>query len=95
MGKFAAFHDALFSGGPVSEASMVAAAKRAGLDPAKVQTAADAPAIEDAVQQNLAIGRQLGMTGTPSWVIGDRVISGALPIERMKQMIADARAAKG
>lgn len=95
MGKFAAFHDALFAGGPVSDTSMVAAAKTAGLDPAKVQDAADAPAIEDAVQQNLAIGRQLGMTGTPSWVIGDRVVSGGLPIERMKQMIADARAAKG
>ncbi|MBY8826666.1 DsbA family protein [Hephaestia mangrovi] len=93
MGKFAAFHDALFAGGPVSDASMIAAAKAAGIDPAKLRTAAADPAIEDDIQQNLAVGRQLGMTGTPSWVIGNRVISGALPIDRMKQLIADARTA--
>lgn len=94
-GKFAAFHDALFAGGPVSEATMVAAAKAAGLNPAKLRTAAADPAIADEIDRNLSIARQLGMTGTPSWVIGDRVISGALPIDRMKQAIADARAAQG
>lgn len=95
MGKFAAFHDALFAGGPVSDASMTAAARVAGIDPAVLRQAAQAPGIEDEIQNNLAVGRQLGMTGTPSWVVGDRVLSGALPVERMKQMIADARAARG
>jgi len=95
MGKFAAFHDALFARSPVSDAALVAAAGAAGLDPATLRAAAADPAIDDAIQQNLAVGRQLGMTGTPSWVIGDRVISGALPLDRMKQMIADARAAQG
>ncbi|MGN6268669.1 MAG: DsbA family protein [Sphingomonas sp.] len=92
-GKFEQFHQALYAGGPVSDATIVAAAKAAGLDSAKLRTAAAASWTEDEIQKNLAVGRQLGMTGTPSWVIGDRVISGALPIDRMKQMIADARAA--
>lgn len=91
-GKFEQFHQALYAGGPVSDATIVAAAKAVGLDPAKLRTAAAASWTEDEIQKNLAVGRQLGMTGTPSWVIGDRVISGALPIDRMKQMIADARA---
>ncbi|TPG39590.1 DsbA family protein [Sphingomonas koreensis] len=92
-GKFAAFHQALFDRGPVSEATMVAAATAAGLNPAKLRTAAADPAIAGEIDQNLGIARALGMTGTPSWVIGDRIISGALPIDRMKQAIADARAA--
>lgn len=92
-GKFEQFHQALYAGGPVSEATIVAATKAVGLDPAKLRAAAGAAWTEDEIQKNLAVGRQLGMTGTPSWVIGDRVISGALPIDRMKQMIADARAA--
>jgi len=95
MGKFAPFHDALFAAGPVTDASMVAAAKVAGLDPAKLRADAADPAIDDEIQQNLAMGRQLGMTGTPSWVIGDSVISGALPIDRMKKLIADTRTANG
>lgn len=92
-GKFNAFHQAVFARGPVSDDTLVAAAKAVGLDPAKLRQAAADPGIEDAIDTNLALGRQLGMTGTPSWVIGNRVISGALPIDRMKQLIADARTA--
>jgi protein-disulfide isomerase len=92
-GKFEAFHQALYARGPVSDATIVAAAKASGLDPAKLRTAAADPSVDQEIAKNLTIGRELGMSGTPSWVIGDRVISGALPIDRMKQMIADARAA--
>ena len=92
-GRFEQFHQALYAAGPVSDATIAAAAKAAGLDPAKLRLAAADPSAEEEIRKNLAVGRELGMTGTPSWVIGDRVISGALPIDRMKQMIADARAA--
>ena len=91
-GKFEAFHHALYALGPVSDATIVAAAKQVGLDPAKLRAAAAQPAVEDEIQKNLAIGRELGMTGTPSWVIGDRVLSGALSLDHMKQAIAEARA---
>jgi protein-disulfide isomerase len=91
-GKFRQFHDALFGMGPVSDQTIVAATKAAGLDPDAIRKAAAAPAVEDEVQKNLAIGRELGMTGTPSWVIGDRVISGALSLDGMQRAIADARA---
>ncbi|HEU4962230.1 MAG TPA: DsbA family protein [Sphingomonas sp.] len=94
-GKFEQFHQALYAKGPVSDQTMVAAARDAGLDLARLRTAAADPSIEDEINKNLAIGRELGMTGTPSWVIGNRVLSGALPLDRMKQAIADARAAKG
>jgi len=92
-GKFEAFHQALYARGPVSDATIVAAAKAAGLDPAKLRAAAADPSVDQEIAKNLAIGRELGMSGTPSWVIGDRVVSGAQSIDRMKQMIADARAA--
>ncbi|MGN6376840.1 MAG: DsbA family protein, partial [Sphingomonas sp.] len=90
-GKFNAFHDALFSRGPVSDETLVAAAKAVGLDSAELRTAAAQPGIEDEINKNLAVGRELGMTGTPSWVIGDRVLSGALSLDGMKQAIAAAR----
>ena len=35
--------------------------------------------------------RALGMTGTPSWVIGDRVLSGALPLDQLQAAVAAAR----
>src|SRR3546814_5072399 len=39
-GKFNAFHEALYAGGPITEASMAAAARVAGLDPAAIAKAA-------------------------------------------------------
>lgn len=92
-GKFQAFHDALYAGGPVSDASMTAAARTAGLDPVALKSAAQDPGIDAEIQSNLALASQLRMSGTPSWIIGDRVISGAMPLERMQQEIAEARKA--
>jgi protein-disulfide isomerase len=90
-GKFSAFHDALYAGGPITQASMAAAARKAGLDPAQLRQKAQAPAIEDAIRTNLAMAGRLGVSGTPAWVIGDRVVSGAMPLEQMQAAIAEAR----
>ncbi len=90
QGKFAQFHDALYAAGPVSEASIAAAANAAGIDQTKLagfDKTADAE-----IAKNMATAGKLGMTGTPAWVVGDRVLSGALPIEEFEKAIAAARA---
>lgn len=94
MGKFAEFHRALYAGGPVSDATLAAAVTTAGLDLAKVQAAAKTPRIEAELARNLEVAKKLGMSGTPSWVIGDQVISSALPIEELQRLVAEARAAR-
>jgi protein-disulfide isomerase len=33
------------------------------------------------------------MTGTPSWVVGNRVLSGAVSLEAMQEAVKAARAA--
>jgi len=90
QGKFAAFHDALYAGGQLSKESMMAAARTAGLDLNKA--AALAPRAEKEIAANLALGREMGLTGTPSWVIGDKVVSTLLSLEQMQQAVAEARA---
>ncbi|WP_443024442.1 DsbA family protein [Sphingomonas sp. Leaf357] len=89
QGKFKAFHDALYAAGPVSEATLAAAAKAAGVDMAKA--AAMAPRAETEIATNTAVAQQLGMTGTPSWVIGDKVVSAALPLEELEKAVREAR----
>jgi protein-disulfide isomerase len=92
QGKFNAFHDALYAGGRVSDASIAAAAKTAGVDTGRL--AALAPRIDAEIARNMETAARLGVTGTPSWVVGDRVLSGALPVEELKRAIAAARAAR-
>lgn len=87
QGKFAAFHDALYAGGPVSDASIQAAAAKAGVDLAAIDTAT----VDAEIARNMETAARLGMNGTPSWVVGDRILSGALPVEELEQAIAAAR----
>ena len=51
------------------------------------------PALDSLLEQNAALASALGIGGTPAFVIGDRLIGGALPLEHFRVAIADARQA--
>ena len=90
QGKFIAFHDALYAAGQVTPESMAAAAKAAGID--MQRAAAFGPRAEAEIASNLGVMRQLGMTGTPSFVIGDHVVASVLSFEELQKAVAAARA---
>lgn len=91
QGKFKPFHMALYSGGQLSQASIDAAAATAGLDVARAQQSLTSQQVEAEVARNLDVAGKLGVTGTPSWVIGEQVISGMVPYEVLKQAVQTAR----
>ncbi|MFS0773677.1 DsbA family protein [Sphingomonas sp. 1P08PE] len=91
QGKFNAFHDALYAAGRVSDESIAAAARTAQVDTGNL--AALAPRIDAEIGRNMEVAAKLGVSGTPSWVVGDRVLSGALPIEELERAIKEARGA--
>lgn len=92
QGKYDALHRALYAGGPLTQASMDKALVTAGLDPAKVKEEAKAASVEAAIKTNLSLMRPLGMSGTPTWVIGNRVVSSVMSLEDMRDAIETARA---
>lgn len=92
QGKFEQFHRALYQAGAVNEASIVDVLRSIGIDPAAARTAAMDPRIDAELDRNLQTARRLGMSGTPSWVIGDHVVSSLLSFERLQQLVAEARA---
>nr|WP_174292843.1 DsbA family protein [Sphingomonas bacterium] len=87
QGRFAAFHDALYAAGQVSKASIAAVARQTGV----AASATAVPADEAAITANMKAAGELGMTGTPSWVIGDRVMIGAQTLEQLQDAVATAR----
>lgn len=91
QGKFKPFHDALYAAGPVGAQTIAAAAKTAGVDTTKA--AAMTPRAEAEIASNRAVAQQLGLTGTPSWVIGNKIVSAALPLEELEKAVQEARAA--
>ena len=86
-GRFAAFHDTLWAAGRPAPETIAVAAKAAGVPP---QPTPD-PAIEAELKRNFQLAGQLGATGTPLFVVGDRVINAAINYESLKKAIADAR----
>jgi predicted DsbA family dithiol-disulfide isomerase len=61
--------------------------KSVGLDAARLKTDMMSPATQKTVRQNMALAAALGLDATPSFVIGDRVIRGALSPEALQAII--------
>ena len=96
QGGYGKFHDAMFeSPGRVSQARTLGIVKGVGLSEAKVTADQNSAALKAEVNRNLELGRNLGLTGTPSYIIGNRILSGAVGFDRLKAAVAAARAEKG
>ena len=86
-GKFAAFHDALYAAGRPSPETIALAARAAGV-PAQP---ADDPAQEAELKANMTLASQLGATGTPLFIVGDRVINAAVGYDALKEAVKAAK----
>jgi len=91
QGRYAAFHKAMFAAGRPDPANIQAAAKVAGLDLARAAKVIADPRINAEITTNLHYAQTLGFDGTPSWVIGDQAISGAVGREALAKAIEAAR----
>ncbi len=73
--------------------ALLALGTSVGLDGAKLKTDMMSPETDRALQANMTLAAALGLDATPSFVIGDRVIRGALPPEAF-QALVDEEAGK-
>jgi protein-disulfide isomerase len=90
LGRFTQFHDSLWAAGRPAPDTNAAAAKITGID---AQPKSD-PEIEAELKRNFQLAGQLGATGTPLFVVGDRVMNGAVGFDTLKQAIDAARSKK-
>ncbi len=92
---YMAFHRAMYEAGRPNAATIAQAQRVAGLDSAQVSRDRNDDAIDEELIGNLELARRLGLTGTPAFIVGDQVMSGAVGYERLKQAIEEARQARG
>ena len=85
--KYQAFHEAMFEMGPATPETVLAAAEAAGLDLEQAQIDGVSEEVELELAQNLGLARQLGFTGTPSWVTRESAFEGAVGFEALKQAV--------
>jgi protein-disulfide isomerase len=92
QGKYLEFHETLMNAGQqVNEDSVIEIARAVELDVDRLAEDMEDPAIEAAIARNLELASALGITGTPSFVIGDRVVPGAVDRTTLEALITQAR----
>ena len=85
-GRFRPFYNGLFSLGRPVEATISEAQRAAGIGGPAPSAAADAE-----LSKNHRLAEAIGATGTPTFVVGDRILQGAVGYQALKEAIAEAR----
>ena len=93
QGKYEAFHWALMNGeGRVTEALIFKVARDLGMDVAQLKADMVSPAVEAHIALSNALAQQLGFTGTPAFIVGDKTAPGMLSLDEITTLVAEARA---
>jgi protein-disulfide isomerase len=87
-----AFHEALFtSRGQVDKAVALASAQELGLNPLSLELKMSDDRITETIQASFEIASALGITGTPTYIIGNEIIPGAIGAAELRTRIANLR----
>lgn len=90
--KFWEFHVKLMSRpSPIGRAQAMDVAKEIGVDLAKVEVDMGKPEVAAAIEETRQVADSLGLTGTPSYVVGDEVVVGAVGFEQLRGRIDSIR----
>ncbi|KKC31138.1 hypothetical protein WH91_21195 [Devosia psychrophila] len=86
------FHEALFtSRGQVDKSVALLAAADLGLSSVSLELDMNSEAVANKIQTSYEIAKALNITGTPTYIIGNEVIPGAIGIDELKTRIANMR----
>ena len=92
QGKYEAFHNAMMAvKGPFDEAKIYKIAESVSLDLPRLKHDMSKPEIAAELQANFELARAIGVQGTPSFIIGQEIIPGAVDGPTLDRMIASAR----
>lgn len=90
--KYGAYHDILMaSRGKIDETIVFGAALELDIEPSALQAAMKSDTIEQAISANHAMARELGISGTPAFIIGDTLVPGAIELADFQELIAAYR----
>jgi len=90
--KYIEFHQKLLGGrGPADKAHALAAAKEVGFDMARIEKDMNSDEVKKTIDEDMKLADAIGVNGTPSYVVGDEVVVGAVGIDALRENIKAAR----
>ena len=89
---YKAAHDALITfAGDIDETSLTRIGETLGLDTDAILARMDSPEVTEVIAENHQLAKSLGISGTPSFVMGDQMLRGYVPREGMEEIVAEIR----
>jgi protein-disulfide isomerase len=93
--KYIEFHQKLLGGrGQADKARALAVAKEVGLDVKRIEADMESDEAKVSLEESLKLGEQLGLNGTPSYVVGSDVVVGAVGLDALRTKVSTARCGK-
>jgi protein-disulfide isomerase len=85
-------HDALITlRGEPSPDALSRLAQKLGLDAAEVLARMDSPEVAAVIDANHALGEQMNITGTPTFIVDGTMVRGYVPLDGMRQIVQAER----
>ncbi|MEJ6388372.1 DsbA family protein [Gymnodinialimonas ulvae] len=75
----------------VTELSLARLATDLGLDSEAIFAAMTDPLVQDTINYNRELASRMGITGTPSFVFGDQLVQGYVPLPNMQEIVSILR----
>lgn len=94
QGKYEEFHKALMSSGRVDESRTMEVANNLGLDIDQLRADMAAPEVDRHINLSMDLANSLQINGTPTFLIGDQLAPGLVPLEQLQQMVEKTRVGK-
>jgi len=86
--KYMEFHQKLLgSRGPADKARALAVAKEVGFDMARIEKDMSSDEVKKTIDEDMKLADALGVNGTPSYVVGDEVVIGAVGLDALREKI--------
>ena len=91
QGKHQVFHEALLaSHADMTKEAILKIAVGVGLDAKRLEADMANPKWQAVIDKNRALARELGISGTPGFIVGSELVSGWLDLNGLKELIARA-----
>jgi protein-disulfide isomerase len=86
--KYIEFHQKLLGGrGPADKARALAVAKEVGFDMARIEKDMNSGEVKKTIDEDMKLADAIGVSGTPSYVVGDEVVVGAVGLDALRDKI--------
>jgi protein-disulfide isomerase len=95
QGAYAAMHFALMAEDRIDEAAIRRLAAANDLDVDRLMADMESEPVRAHIQDNIRLAQSLGISGTPSFVVGETLLPGAVPLAALNEHIGAERSAAG